>query len=80
MLEALKTMQGDFLRRELFERVRSDETGIRSPNGTLSVVFCRLVEDKEIIATLPAIGNRPGRYKWAGGEEKPLTVSSTESV
>lgn len=60
---AVDKMQGEFERRELFEMTNNDETGIKSPIGTLSIAFSHLIKNGEIIEVHKARGTKRGLYK-----------------
>jgi len=76
MEAALEKMQGEFTRAKLFEIVNSDTTGIKNPEGTLSVVFAKLAKEGKVIAVRELRGNIPALYRKASEETVRTTFPS----
>jgi hypothetical protein len=80
MMIALNKTKGDFGRLELFEMINNDETGIKSPTGTLSIAFSNLQKNGDIIEVRKPRGTIKGVYRRADKSESHTENSPVSEV
>ena len=79
MKTALNKMQGEFERLSFFDIVNSDETGLKSPIGTLALAFSNLIKNGEIIEVQKPRGTKKGKYRRSNeGSVDNQSISTNE--